>query len=163
MITAGFGIIMALTLRPSGPASFARPTQTRAVAPTSGAPASRDVSILLRHLNEERRARGLAGLVLDPRLCAIAEHHVLDMISRRYFAHISPEGVTPFARMSQANYPFGYAGENLALDRDAESAHRALAASPEHHDNMVEPHYARVGIAAVPGNMGELVVEDFSD
>ncbi len=163
MITAGFGIIMALTLRPSGPASFVRPAETRAVASASGDGANRDVSLLLRNLNDERRARGLAGLVLDARLCAIAERHVLDMISRRYFAHVSPEGVTPFARMSQANYRFGYAGENLALDRDAESAHRSLVASREHHDNMVEPHYARVGIAALPGSMGEIVVEDFSD
>ncbi|GAC1442259.1 MAG: hypothetical protein NVS2B8_07860 [Vulcanimicrobiaceae bacterium] len=164
MMIAGFGLVMALTLRPTDAALAARaaPQPTTASAATSK-PASHDVATLLLRLNDARRARGLAALVLDPRLCAIAERHGLDMLSRKYFAHVNPEGATPFDRMSQAHYRFGYAGENLALDHDAEAVHRALLASPEHRDNIVEPHYMRVGIASMPGTDGTMVVEDFSD
>jgi len=126
-------------------------------------PASRDVATLLTGLNAVRRAQGLLPLVLDARLCAIAEHHGVDMATRRYFAHDSPEGVSPFGRMSGAHYRFGYAGENLALERDAAAAHRALAASPGHRENMLEPHFVHVGIAAVAARDGKIVVEDFSD
>ena len=164
MITAGFGIVMALTLRPTDGGLAARPVAPT-VAPevvTEPAP-TRDVATLLTRLNDVRRTHGLAALVLDPRLCAIAQRHGLDMVSRQYFAHISPEGVSPFGRMSQAHYRFGYAGENLALDRDSEAIHRSLLASPEHRENMVEPHYVHVGIATVASASGEIVVEDFSD
>jgi len=43
------------------------------------------------------------------------------------------------------------------------SAHRALLGSHEHRGNMLEAHYARVGIAAVGSADGEIFVEDFSD
>jgi uncharacterized protein YkwD len=66
-------------------------------------------------------------------------------------------------RPDGAHIPYGYAGENLALDRDVASAHRALLGSHEHRGNMLEAHYARVGIAAVGSADGEIFVEDFSD
>lgn len=164
MLTAGFSTIIALTLRPSNAASSPRqPAAHRSVASGGPAEASHDVETLLQRLNEARKARGLAGLVLDPRLCAIAERHGLDMVSRHYFGHNDLEGRSPFGRMAQAHYPFGYAGENLALDRDVEAAHADLFASPEHRENMLEPHFVHVGIAAVPASDGEIVVEDFTD
>ena len=167
MVFAGFGILMALTLRPSLPPT--EPPMSASVVARVDAPqaASRggdpDVATLLARLNEVRRARGLATLVLDARLCAVALRHDIDMARRRYFSHVSPEGTTPFQRMARANLRFGYAAENIALDRDAESIHRDLLASADHRDNMLGPHYARVGIAAVRDAGDVIVVEDFSD
>ena len=118
---------------------------------------------MLRSLNAARAARGLRLLALDARLCRIARSHAVDMIARRYFGHTSPEGESPFDRMKQANYRFAFAGENLALDRSPDAAQNALWNSIEHRDNMLEPHYARVGIAVEPSADGEIFVEDFSD
>lgn len=124
---------------------------------TSGAAA------LLAELNQVRATQGLRPLVLDVRLCAVARAHGADMAARTYFEHDSPEGLTPFDRLARAHVRYGYAGENLALAPDLTSAGRLLLASPEHRRNVLEPHFTRVGIAAVDSPRGELLVEDFSD
>jgi uncharacterized protein YkwD len=124
---------------------------------------ARDTDAMLRALNAARAANGVRQLTLDPQLCSIARSHAFDMVERNYFGHVSPEGASPFDRMTHANYSFGYAGENLALNSSADAAEDALWHSPEHRNNMLEPHYAKVGIAAVPSADGEIFVEDFSD
>jgi uncharacterized protein YkwD len=141
---------------------------------TAGAPASApavvayrertsDAQALLQDINAHRTGSGLAPLTLDPRLCAIAREHAVDMAARSYFGHNSPDGESPFERMDRAHYGYGYAGENLALDQSVEAAAAALWHSPEHRENILEPHYARLGVAAVVSPAGEIVVEDFSD
>jgi uncharacterized protein YkwD len=122
-----------------------------------------DARALFRDLNAARAAAGLAPLDLPPRLCAIARAHASDMVTRRYFGHDSPDGLSPFARMDRAGWRYGYAGENLALDVDERAASRTLYRSNGHRDNMLEPHYAHVGIAAIETGQGEIFVEDFSD
>jgi uncharacterized protein YkwD len=118
---------------------------------------------MLRALNAARAERGLRPLALDTRLCDIAESHARDMAERRYFAHTTPEGVSVFDRMKDADYRYNYAGENLALDQSADEAENALWNSTDHRHNILEPHYARVGIAAVSSDEGEIFVQDFSD
>lgn len=165
MVFAGIGILMALTVSPetlatAAPAASVVVARVDATQVPSG---SSEVATLLARLNEARRSRGLATLVLDARLCAVALRHDLDMARRRYFSHVSPEGTSPFQRMARANLRFDYAAENIALDRDADAIHRDFLASTDHRENMLGRHYARVGIAAVRDTDGELVVEDFSD
>jgi uncharacterized protein YkwD len=122
-----------------------------------------DALAMLAAINAERASRGLGALSLDPRLCEIARSHAEDMAERRYFGHTTPEGLSPFARMDRANYRYSYAGENLALDQSVEAASQALWHSREHRSNILEPHFERVGIAAVALSDGEIFVEDFSD
>jgi uncharacterized protein YkwD len=118
---------------------------------------------LLRDLNNSRIANGLAPLTLEPRLCEIARAHALDMAEHKYFGHNSLDGATPFERMLRAGYEYRSAGENLALDVDEPSAARMLWRSNGHRSNMLEPHFGRVGVAAVSTDAGEIFVEDFSD
>jgi uncharacterized protein YkwD len=127
------------------------------------APREGGVSVLLATINHERRARHERLLRLDGKLCRIAFEHAADMARNHYFDHFSLDGRSPFERMRDSNYRFGYAGENLALDVDARSASEALWNSREHRSNLLEPHYAHVGIAAVPLDGEIIVVEDFSD
>ena len=122
-----------------------------------------DARAMLETVNAERAARGLAALAFDERLCALARAHALDMVERSYFAHATPEGQSPFARMRHFNYRFNYAGENIALDESVDTASRALFASTEHRANILQPHFNRIGIAAVASTDGEIFVEDFSD
>jgi uncharacterized protein YkwD len=124
---------------------------------------SDEARALFRDLNAIRAAKGLRPLTLEPRLCEIADSHAADMVARRYFGHDTPEGVSPFGRMDRAGWHYGYAGENLALDVDEQAASRTLYRSNGHRDNMLEPHYRHVGIAAVQSAEGEIFVEDFSD
>jgi uncharacterized protein YkwD len=131
-------------------------------AQTAG-PRQAGVSLLLGTMNAERRANHERMLRLDRRLCRIALAHAVDMARNHYFDHFSLDGRSPFERMRDSNYRFGYAGENLALETDARAASDALWNSSEHRSNLLEPHYANVGIAAVPSDGELIVVEDFSD
>jgi uncharacterized protein YkwD len=135
----------------------------RTVATMQVANRAQDVDAMLAALNARRASKGLAALVLDPALCSVAYDHAADMVVRSYFDHYTPEGLSPFARMEKAHIPFGYAGENMALDQNSRSAELALWESREHRDNILGAHYAKVGIAAVAGTQGEIFVEDFSD
>jgi uncharacterized protein YkwD len=122
-----------------------------------------DAAAMLADINAERASRGLAPLTQDDRLNEIALSHAEDMATRAYFGHTTPEGLTPFARMDRANYRYTYAGENLALDESVSAASVALWRSTEHRQNILQPHFGRVGVAAVAVADGEIFVEDFSD
>ena len=122
-----------------------------------------DIRVMLAALNAERQSRGLAPLGLDPNLCKIARTYATDMATRNFFGHTSPEGDTPFNRMDRAHYRYGYAGENIALDESPTSAAQALWRSNAHRENILEPHYQKVGIGAIRSASGEIFVEDFSD
>jgi uncharacterized protein YkwD len=122
-----------------------------------------DALTMLVTLNAERAAHRLEPLAIDDRLVAIARSHAVDMAERRYFGHDTPEGLSPFARMARAHYRYSYAGENLALDQSEEAAAQALWNSSAHRSNILQPHFARVGIAAIAVRDGELFVQDFSD
>jgi uncharacterized protein YkwD len=123
-----------------------------------------DENAIVDDINSARRTRGVAPLVLDERLCELARSHARDMLLRRYVSHSTPEGATPYDRMRDAGYPFTYAGENIALNADRVSAERALMASRAHRRNILDPHYAHLGIAAVAADGAELmVVQEFSD
>ncbi|MCA1607796.1 MAG: CvpA family protein, partial [Acidobacteria bacterium] len=70
---------------------------------------------MLELVNKERITAGLKPLAPDPELTEVARRHSADMFARGYFAHDTPEGLDPFARIRAANVGFVHAGENLAL------------------------------------------------
>jgi uncharacterized protein YkwD len=85
------------------------------------------------------------------------------MALRAYFGHTSPEGADPSTRFKRAHVAYSYLGENLALDSGVGAASEALWRSQEHRSNILQPHFARVGVAAISSPQGEIFVEDFSD
>jgi len=129
------------------------PGQSGRIAAYAVADRAADVNLMLAALNHRRAAKGLGPLQLDSRLCDVAYEHAADMSVRNYFDQ----------RMTRAHVPYGYAGENMALDQSTSAAELALWQSPEHRDNILQPHYAKVGIAAVTSTDGLIFVEDFSD
>jgi uncharacterized protein YkwD len=74
-------------------------------------PAAYGASIGL-NLSGVRKAPPLA---FDTRLIAAALGHSQDMANRGYFAHNTPEGVTPFQRVRAAGFPAVSSGESIAL------------------------------------------------
>ncbi len=129
----------------------------------SESPRDGDVRLMLAAINTERASRGLAPLELDADLSKIASSYASDMATRNFFSHTSPDGDDPFKRMDRAGYHYGYAGENIALDQSPTSAAEALWHSEGHRENILEPHYQKVGIGAIQSAKGEIFVEDFSD
>jgi uncharacterized protein YkwD len=113
---------------------------------------------MLDLVNQERRAAGLSQLTADPELTEVARRHSADMFARGYFAHDTPEGLSPFDRMRDANVKFTTAGENLALAPTIPVAHTGLMNSPGHRANILRPEFGRVGIGVMDGGMRGLMV-----
>lgn len=113
---------------------------------------------MLDLVNQERVKAGLNPLAPDPELTEVARKHSADMFGRGYFAHDTPEGVTPFDRMRSANVRFLTAGENLALAPTIPVAHTGLMNSPGHRANILRPEFGRLGIGVMDGGMRGLMV-----
>ena len=113
---------------------------------------------MLDLVNKERQANGLNPLAPDPELTEVARKHSADMFARGYFAHDTPEGLSPFDRMKAANVRFTTAGENLALAPTLPIAHTGLMNSPGHRANILRREFGRVGIGVMDGGMRGLMV-----
>lgn len=113
---------------------------------------------MLLMINEERAKEGLQPLVADTQLREVARLHSRDMFARSYFSHVTPDGLTPFDRIRQADIPFRTAGENLALAQTLAIAHQGLMDSPGHRANILKSSFGRVGIGILDGGIYGLMV-----
>lgn len=116
--------------------------------------------------NAERASQGLQPLRISQKLSSAAAAKATDMFADNYWAHVAPDGTTPWTFIIQAAYSYQHAGENLAKDfSNTPSMMSAWMASPTHRANIVSDKYTDIGIAVVQGNlMGEdtvLVVQMF--
>ena len=122
-------------------------------------PAAREVFELL---NRARVSAGVDPLAWSDGLADVAGHHGFEMYQEGYFSHMSPTTGTVADRMVAAGIPYLIVGENLALSPTPESVHDGLMASPGHRQNMLDDRFTRVGISAVEGPLGVMVVQVFS-
>lgn len=120
---------------------------------------------LLTLTNLKRQENGLPPLVMDNELTQAAAGKAEDMFIHNYWAHVSPDGTTPWVFIKNAGYNYLYAGENLARGYTTSAdVVNAWMASPEHRENMLSPNYHDIGFAIQEGNLtGDetiLVVEE---
>jgi len=102
--------------------------------------------------NDDREAAGVGELQDDPLLAQAAQDKADDMAAKGYFSHVTPDGKQPWYWFDQVNYPYTYAGENLAVNfTDSKDVENAWMASPTHHANLVKPQYTQVGIGVAQG------------
>lgn len=119
---------------------------------------------LLILTNQQRQENNLPVLTDNQALDQAAANKAADMFSKDYWAHIAPDGTTPWAFIKAAGYNYVYAGENLAKGfNSASDVVNAWMASPEHKANILSSNYKDVGFAVQTGTLnGEdtvLVVE----
>lgn len=98
-------------------------------------------------------ARGLDPLTLNPKLNQAAADRAADLFKKRYFGHVSPDGVSPFVAFVGRGYIYSVAGENLAVGQN--SARQVVddwMASPGHRANILASDYRDAGLAIVPGS-----------
>jgi uncharacterized protein YkwD len=146
----------------AGPKAPARASQEECanadIAPDAGNVDEVREAILCLH-NEIRAERGLPLLKENARLREAALGHSDDMVSRGFFEHTTPNGVTMLQRIRAARYTsprFGWAvGENLAWGTGSLATPRAIMkawmASPGHRANVVKRAYREIGIGVVAG------------
>ncbi|MCD6149466.1 hypothetical protein J7J13_01625 [bacterium] len=105
-------------------------------------------------VNKERKSIGLDILTENYQLSRAAQEKSEDMISNNYFAHTSPNGLTPWHWIEKNEYDYIYAGENLAINfSSAENQHKAWMESLEHRKNIINSNYKEIGVAVKKGNI----------
>jgi len=110
-------------------------------------------STLVQLTNQERQAIGLNSLKVNPILTQAAYAKAQDMIAKDYFAHTSPQGVSPWYWFKAFGYNYQVAGENLAIGFvESEEVNRAWKNSASHRQNLLNSSYKEIGIAVVTGN-----------
>lgn len=102
--------------------------------------------------NKERNLDGVSALkrnsVLDEAARMKAEH----MAKNQYFAHFSPDGVSPWHWFREAGYVYAHAGENLAIHfTDSAEVVKAWMESPAHRQNIVDGKFVEIGVGTAKG------------
>ncbi len=111
-------------------------------------------SALLADTNSQRSAQNLPALNINSELSQAAYLKASDMFKQQYWAHVAPDGTTPWVWFSKVDYNYAYAGENLAKNfTTADAATAAWMASPEHKANILDTNYTDVGFAVVSGTL----------
>jgi uncharacterized protein YkwD len=121
---------------------------------------------LLELTNKKRAEKGLKPLKMNDELASAAAEKAQYMFAKNFWAHIGPDGTTPWYFIKGAGYEYMYAGENLARGfTTAPEVVEAWMESPTHRENIMSPNYADIGFAVSTGNLTGsetvLVVEMF--
>ncbi len=123
---------------------------------------------LVRLTNEKRKEAGVAPLILNQELSSAAKAKASYMFEKNFWAHVAPDGTTPWYFIKDAGYQYQYAGENLARGfNSAPDVVDAWMASPSHRENLLSPNYKDIGFAVAQGSLTGsetiLVVQEFGN
>jgi len=103
---------------------------------------------IITETNKTRVSNNLNPLNSNARLDLAASEKLSDMINGSYFAHTSPQGVTPWFWIEKNGYDYSHAGENLALGFfNADDTVSAWMKSPSHRANIINSNYTDIGVA----------------
>ncbi len=107
-------------------------------------------------VNAERARRGVRALRSSAPLTQAAVGHSTDMVTSKFFAHVSLDGLTPRQRAARAGYGVaGWVEETLAVGWAYLSTPRALVGamlrSPTHRTILLNRRLREVGVGLVLG------------
>jgi len=106
---------------------------------------------LLINTNQQRANNGLLALNINSQLNVAAQNKAQHMIDNDYWAHNSPNGVTPWYFINNAGYTYQNAGENLAYGFSTSSGVvSGWMGSPSHAANILGD-YVDVGFGIANG------------
>ena len=161
--TARVAVLLALAVLAAAILPTVAPGGTRACAdetltPTrANAPRIRAATLCL--MNAERRRHKLPALRVQLQLRSAAQRYSTQMVRRRFFDHVAPDGSTLSHRVRRTAYLRGAStwrlGENLAWESGQHAAARTTVgkwmASAAHRHQILERHYRDVGIGVTSG------------
>ncbi len=138
------GVLVVALVAASGISSISR-TQTLQ-------PAAVSVAEVISLTNGEREAKGIVTLKRNELLDAAAQMKAEDMAQKGYYAHVSPDGVTPMFFVERAGYRYLAIGENLVVQRtDAKQVVDAFMGSPGHRANILRKDFTEIGVGVAKG------------
>lgn len=126
--------------------------QTLVVFPNTNLLGSVLPAVLTSQTNIDRALNGANPLIQNDLLDKAAQMKANDMAARGYFAHVSPDGKTPWYWLVEAGYKYRYAGENLAVNFfESSDVAEAWMNSPTHRANIIKKEYTEIGIGVASG------------
>lgn len=172
-LSAVVSIVVVLGLGSPSPAAA---TSATAIANSIEPSAANTMESDILRLTNEARAIGrncgdtwfaaVPALTWDDRLGNAARAHSLDMGTRNYFDHITPDGVTPWTRISNAGYSYLTAAENIAAGyAGAPEVVTGWLNSVGHCRNIMSPNVTQLGVgfAEVAGStFGKYYTQNFA-
>lgn len=109
-------------------------------------------AVVVQLTNEERADNSAQPLQRNATLDAAAKLKAEHMAKNEYFAHFSPDGVSPWYWFDEAGYVYAHAGENLAIHfTDSSEVVEAWMKSPTHRQNIVNSLYTEIGVGTAKG------------
>jgi len=118
---------------------------------------------LLTAANQDRVARGLQPLRLDPTLTQAALTHAREMAMHRDISHQFPGEPTLSDRGADAGAHFSLISENVAEAPISAMIHDLWMRSEAHRENLLDPNVNAVGISVVVRDHEYYAVEDFAN
>lgn len=142
---------------PTPPPDSPEPPQSKP-ADCDSAPMSSLELDLFDSINHERMQQGLTALRDHPCGRSVAEVRAVDLATRSYFSHESPDGETATSLLRDQGMDFSAAGENLArnnypVDRSVNIAISSLMDS-ELHRGTILGSYTHLAVASVEDDVG---------
>lgn len=126
--------------------------QTNGQFKVLGYATSISASGLLVSTNSNRSASGLSPLSLSGQLNAAAQAKAQHMIANDYWAHVAPDGTTPWVFIGNSGYAYLTAGENLAYGfNTSQQTVTGWMNSPSHRANILNTAYEDVGFGIANG------------
>ncbi|MFZ4738337.1 MAG: CAP domain-containing protein [Bradymonadia bacterium] len=101
---------------------------------------------LLRLVNEQRAASGVAVLRVWPELTSVARDWSTELAAQRVLVHATADAGTLTTRLVARGLRFTQAGENLANASTPRQALAAMLSSPGHKKNLLDPRWTHVGV-----------------
>ncbi len=117
---------------------------------------------LLAAANQDRLARGLQPLRLDPVLSQAALYHARQMATHNDISHRFPGEPALSSRGASAGAHFSLISENVAEAPDSSIIHDLWMHSKGHRENLLDPNVDAVGISVVVRDDEYYAVEDFA-
>jgi uncharacterized protein YkwD len=125
-----------------------------------GFPRARKVLLCL--INAARATQGRRPLRANHRLSVAAARFSREMVSKAFFAHVSPTGSTPITRVKAARYfregQQAGVGENVGFGEAAMGSPlgmiQAWWGSTTHRINLLDKDWKEVGLGIAPGIPG---------
>jgi len=150
---------------PAAPQNAQKATLKTASATTPDIPFDHEPQAeqqLLALANEARHRAGTPPLQLDAGLSEAARIHAQTMLEAGQLSHrFAGEATLPQRLAATTNLQLDQAGENVALDYDAEHGHEHLMLSPPHRANLLNPAFNVIGLGVVRSGDRLYIVQDF--
>ena len=137
-------------------------TNSETIEEVSNSSLSSDEQDLLNLINDERKKNNLNEFKIDEELQNVAKLKAEDLVKNNYFSHNSPTYGSPYEMLKEYNISYKTGSENIAGNKDINSAFESFMNSETHKNNILSHEYHYTGIAVVDSiAYGKIIVEFF--